>query len=110
MVDDIGVVAAAAAHLVRAGAAVENIRRAIAEFLPGARPFRAPGTLDRLRWHLRAAFTSRTYEDILRGTEGYRRVEVNATGDRVRELPDSVPTPAEAGRPARPSRIRNRLL
>ena len=35
----------------------------------------------------------RTYEDVLRGTDGYRRVEVNAKGDRVRELPDSVPVP-----------------
>lgn len=42
-----------------------TIRRAIAEYLPGVRPFRAPGAFDRLRWHLRAAFTSRTYEDIL---------------------------------------------
>ena len=33
----------------------------------------------------------RTYEQKLRGKEGYRRVEVNAKGDKVRELPDTVP-------------------
>jgi hypothetical protein len=42
-----------------------TIRRAIAEYLPASRPFRAPGAFDRLRWHLRAAFTSRSYEDVL---------------------------------------------
>ncbi|MES2440599.1 MAG: hypothetical protein V4584_16145 [Verrucomicrobiota bacterium] len=42
-----------------------TIRRALAEYSPASRPFRAPGTLDRLVWHLQALFTSRTFEDIL---------------------------------------------
>lgn len=42
-----------------------TIRRALAESTPGSRPFHAPGTLDRLIWHLQALFTSRTYEDII---------------------------------------------
>ena len=33
----------------------------------------------------------RTYEKFLRGKEGFRRVEVNAKGDKVRDLPDTVP-------------------
>jgi hypothetical protein len=42
-----------------------TIRRALAEYSPASRPFRAPGTYDRLVWHLQALFTSRTYEDIV---------------------------------------------
>jgi hypothetical protein len=42
-----------------------TIRRALAENSPGNRPFRQPGTFDRFFWRLRAAFTSRTYEEIL---------------------------------------------
>lgn len=42
-----------------------TIRRALAESTPGARPFHAPGTMDRMIWHLQALFTSRTYEDII---------------------------------------------
>lgn len=42
-----------------------TIRRALAEYSPASRPFRAPGTLDRFAWHLQALFTSRTFEDIL---------------------------------------------
>lgn len=42
-----------------------TIRRALAEYSPASRPFRAPGAYDRLVWHLQALFTSRTYEDIL---------------------------------------------
>lgn len=42
-----------------------TIRRALAEYAPAARPFRAPGTYDRIMWHLKALFTSRTYEDIV---------------------------------------------
>ncbi len=42
-----------------------TIRRALAEYAPASRPFQAPGTFDRLIWHLQALFTSRTYEDIL---------------------------------------------
>lgn len=42
-----------------------TIRRALAESTPGSRPFHAPGTLDRLIWHLQALFTSRTYEEII---------------------------------------------
>jgi hypothetical protein len=42
-----------------------TIRRALAEYAPASRPFRAPGTYDRLIWHLQALFTSRTYEDIV---------------------------------------------
>ena len=41
-----------------------TIRRALAEYAPAARPFRAPGAYDRFIWHLQALFTSRTYEDI----------------------------------------------
>ena len=33
----------------------------------------------------------RTYEDVLHGTEGLRRYEVNAKGDVLRELDDRVP-------------------
>ncbi len=42
-----------------------TIRRALAEYAPAARPFRAPATYDRFIWHLQALFTSRTYEDII---------------------------------------------
>lgn len=42
-----------------------TIRRALAEYSPANRPFHAPGTFDRIMWHLQALFTSRTYEDIL---------------------------------------------
>ncbi|MGL4401225.1 MAG: hypothetical protein ACRCXD_15250 [Luteolibacter sp.] len=42
-----------------------TIRRALAEYAPASRPFRAAGTYDRLIWHLQALFTSRTYEDIV---------------------------------------------
>jgi hypothetical protein len=42
-----------------------TIRRALAEYSPASRPFRAPGAFDRFVWHLQALFTSRTYEDIL---------------------------------------------
>ncbi len=42
-----------------------TIRRALAEYSPASRPFRAPAALDRFVWHLQALFTSRTYEDIL---------------------------------------------
>jgi hypothetical protein len=41
-----------------------TIRRALAEYSPASRPFRAPRTVDRFLWHLQALFTSRTYEDI----------------------------------------------
>jgi hypothetical protein len=42
-----------------------TIRRALAEYAPSARPFRAPHAYDRFVWHLQALFTSRTYEDII---------------------------------------------
>ncbi len=42
-----------------------TIRRALAEYSPTSRPFRAPAAFDRFVWHLQALFTSRTYEDIL---------------------------------------------
>ena len=42
-----------------------TIRRALAEYAPAARPFRAPHAYDRFIWHLQALFTSRTYEDII---------------------------------------------
>lgn len=42
-----------------------TIRRALAEYAPASRPFRAPGAYDRFIWHLQALFTSRTYEDIV---------------------------------------------
>ncbi len=42
-----------------------TIRRALAEYSPASRPFRAPAAFDRFVWHLQALFTSRTYEDIL---------------------------------------------
>jgi hypothetical protein len=42
-----------------------TIRRALAEYSPASRPFRAPRAMDRFLWHLQALFTSRTYEDIL---------------------------------------------
>jgi hypothetical protein len=51
-----------------------TIRRALAEYSPASRPFEPPGVLDRLVWHLRALFTSRTYEDIL--FEKTRRFQV----------------------------------
>jgi hypothetical protein len=51
-----------------------TIRRALAEYSPASRPFEPPGVLDRLVWHVRALFTSRTYEDIL--FEKTRRFQV----------------------------------
>ncbi len=41
------------------------VRRALAEYSPGSRPFEAPGALDRFQWRLKALFTSRTYDEIL---------------------------------------------
>lgn len=51
-----------------------TIRRALAEYAPAARPFQAPGALDRFVWHVQALFTSRTYEDIF--FEKTRRFQV----------------------------------
>lgn len=51
-----------------------TIRRALAEYAPASRPFQAPGVLDRFLWHVRALFTSRTYEDIF--FEKTRRFQV----------------------------------
>lgn len=51
-----------------------TIRRALAEYSPGVRPFQAPAVTDRIFWHLKALFTSRTYEDIL--FEKTRRFQV----------------------------------
>jgi hypothetical protein len=51
-----------------------TIRRALAEYSPSSRPFEAPGLLDRTLWHLRALFTSRSYEDIV--FEKTRRFQV----------------------------------
>lgn len=42
-----------------------TIRRALAEYAPASRPFRAAGAYDRMVWHVQALFTSRTYEDIV---------------------------------------------
>ena len=42
-----------------------TVRRALAEYHPASRPFRAPGFLDRTVWRLQALFSSRTYEDVL---------------------------------------------
>ncbi len=42
-----------------------TVRRALAEYSPGARPFQKPGFFDRTMWRLQAMFTSRTYEDIV---------------------------------------------
>ena len=52
-----------------------TIRRALAEYAPAARPFQPPGALDRFVWHIKALFTSRTYEDIL--FEKTRRFQVD---------------------------------
>lgn len=41
-----------------------TIRRALAEYAPSL-PFRPPGFLDRMVWHMQALFTSRTYDEIL---------------------------------------------
>jgi hypothetical protein len=41
-----------------------TIRRALAEYAPTL-PFRPPGFVDRLFWHLQALFTSRTYDEIV---------------------------------------------
>lgn len=41
-----------------------TIRRALAEYAPSL-PFRPPGFIDRLFWHLQALFTSRTYDEIV---------------------------------------------
>jgi hypothetical protein len=51
-----------------------TIRRALAEYAPATRPFQPPGVLDRFVWHVRALFTSRTYEDIF--FEKTRRFQV----------------------------------
>jgi hypothetical protein len=51
-----------------------TIRRALAEYAPASRPFQPPGVLDRLVWHIRALFTSRTYEEIF--FEKTRRFQV----------------------------------
>lgn len=51
-----------------------TMRRALAEYSPGSRPFQAPAVTDRFFWHLQALFTSRTYEDIL--FEKTRRFQV----------------------------------
>ena len=51
-----------------------TIRRALAEYAPASRPFQAPGVFDRFVWHLKALFTSRTYEDIV--FEKTRRFQV----------------------------------
>ncbi|HSP43292.1 MAG TPA: hypothetical protein VLO11_10510, partial [Luteolibacter sp.] len=51
-----------------------TIRRALAEYSPASRPFQPPGMLDRLVWHVRALFTSRTYEEIF--FEKTRRFQV----------------------------------
>lgn len=51
-----------------------TIRRALAEYAPASRPFQPPGVLDRFFWHVRALFTSRTYEDIF--FEKTRRFQV----------------------------------
>lgn len=51
-----------------------TIRRALAEYAPSSRPFQPPGAFDRFVWHLKALFTSRTYEDIL--FEKTRRFQV----------------------------------
>jgi len=42
-----------------------TIRRALAEYSPGNRPFTPPGAWDRFVWRLQALFSSRSYEDIL---------------------------------------------
>jgi len=51
-----------------------TIRRALAEYAPASRPFQPPGVVDRFFWHVRALFTSRTYEDIF--FEQTRRFQV----------------------------------
>ena len=51
-----------------------TIRRALAEYAPASRPFQPPGVLDRFFWHVRALFSSRTYEDIF--FEKTRRFQV----------------------------------
>ncbi|MCP5534558.1 MAG: hypothetical protein H7A48_15415 [Akkermansiaceae bacterium] len=51
-----------------------TIRRALAEHTPSARPFHSPGTFDRFLWHMKALFTSRTYEEIV--FEKTRRFQV----------------------------------
>ncbi|WP_411825966.1 hypothetical protein [Luteolibacter sp. AS25] len=42
-----------------------TIRRALAEYSPGARPFQQPGFIDRVVWRLQALFSSRTFEDVI---------------------------------------------
>lgn len=42
-----------------------TIRRALAEYSPGSRPFRSPGFMDRMGWRAQALFSSRSYEEIL---------------------------------------------
>jgi hypothetical protein len=51
-----------------------TIRRALAEYAPASRPFQPPGAFDRFTWHVKALFTSRTYEDIF--FEKTRRFQV----------------------------------
>lgn len=51
-----------------------TVRRALAEHSPHTRPFHPPRMLDRTLWHLKALFTSRTYEEIL--FEKTRRFQV----------------------------------
>ncbi len=51
-----------------------TIRRALAEYAPASRPFQPPGAFDRFIWHVKALFTSRTYEDIF--FEKTRRFQV----------------------------------
>lgn len=42
-----------------------TVRRALAEYTPGSKPFQQPGFIDRSIWRLQALFSSRTYEDVL---------------------------------------------
>ncbi|MFT3990627.1 MAG: hypothetical protein QM680_04375 [Luteolibacter sp.] len=51
-----------------------TVRRALAEYTPSQRPFRAPGTMDRFVWRMQALFSSRSYCDIL--FEKTRRFQV----------------------------------
>jgi hypothetical protein len=42
-----------------------TVRRALAEYSPGSRPFQQPGFIDRTVWRFQALFSSRTYEEVL---------------------------------------------
>jgi hypothetical protein len=42
-----------------------TVRRALAEYSPASRPFRAPGFMDRTTWRIQALLSSRSFEDIL---------------------------------------------